>query len=107
MINITGKINQTNTLIQEITEWARQFNGKTAVIPKGKYKGRYGVVCGCHFYENRIIGCVHPYDLVKKDGSYLYDHPDARTYWSFDDFKDSIQEAPPENTGIVVLEEWP
>lgn len=53
---------------------------RTAIIGRGIYKGRRGVIAGVIFDGDKIAVMCRPINL--KDGkSLLWDRPDARSYW--------------------------
>ena len=69
---------------------SKSFVGTDVILLSGKYKGRRGRIHAVmidHQIELKFL--VHPYrnDTGGKRTEFLADHPDARTYWEFEELK--------------------
>lgn len=78
--------------LREYKKLLEVYNGRDAIVPEGKYKGRLGVISNIFFdYDGSIFAMVRPYRLAhgpRED--LLWEHPDARTYWKISD-KDIVE----------------
>ena len=62
----------------------KDLEGRDAIIPQGKYKGRQGRVTNPHFSYNGFVAMIKPYRLNMSRPGGLNDHPDARSYWNLE-----------------------
>lgn len=93
---IKEKIALINKSKHDVDAWAVCLNGKSAIIPYGKYRGRWGRIMHARFRERKIKALVCPYNLKTKDGTELFysSSSDARTYWGLNSFIDTVTDKP-------------
>ena len=92
---MTKAMRQINNDLEPIRKFMKALKGKSAIIPKGFYAGRWGKITGSTFSSGlhnflKIIIVIQPYNLTTKNGDYLNDRIDARTYWDYEDIKKTI-----------------
>lgn len=62
-----------------------QFNGMVVKIPHGKFKRRWGEIENAHYSSGEVVALIRPYRLKGSGDPLLWDHPDAKTFWSLND----------------------
>lgn len=64
----------------------KKYEGKDAVIPYGKYKGRLGKIDLVNIdTDGNVRAVIRPYYLNDKSKLISWNETDARTYWKLDD----------------------
>jgi len=69
-------------------ELQKEYNGKQAIVPHGKHKGRLGIIKNTHYSDGYIICLLPPFNKKNKN-EVLWDNP-SRTYIDLSEIEDTI-----------------
>ena len=59
-----------------INEWAVTLNNKFAIVPEGKYKGRWAQIKQANFNGKYLVAQLVPFNIKKRDGSLIDIYPE-------------------------------
>lgn len=100
--SLIEKARKADQLRKEVNKGLLELMGESVVIPRGKYKGRLGVIKFPYLDSDGVIrACIPPYNLVSDDLETLNDHVDARTHWSIEGIESTI-----ENVTVKLVREY-
>lgn len=88
LIELRRQENDVTAAVNSLLDSARVcLIGRDAIIGRGKYQGRLGVVESVIYCGNRgkLLALCRPYKL--RGEGFLNDHPDARSYWPLETLK--------------------
>ena len=81
---IKEKLAAMDKLHDDIKTYCDTLREKTAKIPYGKYKGRWGIILYLSvtydFGNYQLHAVISPYDLKLRNGEYLSEPADARCF---------------------------
>lgn len=71
---------------KRVSEIRNRIKGKFVTLPRGKFKGRRGQIESVIFgHGNRVCALVRPFRLDNPTEFVDFSHPDARTYWPYEE----------------------